>query len=115
MRNPTKGHIEAFSDGLLAIVITILVLELKVPEGHDAEALCHLPPIFLSDVLSFSSACFHWNNRHQMFQAMKHAGGRVLWANLHLRFWLSRMPFAPGSWRKAALNPCPSPSLPLTC
>lgn len=89
-----KGRIEAFSDGVLAIIITIMVLELKVPHGHDLAALLPLWPVFLSYVLSFVNVGIYWNNHHHMFQAVKHIGGWVLWANLHLLFWLSLMPFA---------------------
>ena len=89
-----KGRIEAFSDGVLAIIITIMVLELKVPHGHDLEALRPLIPVFLSYVLSFANVGIYWNNHHHTFQAVKHVGGWVLWANLHLLFWLSLMPFA---------------------
>ncbi|MEO6301362.1 MAG: TMEM175 family protein [Paracoccaceae bacterium] len=92
----TKGRIEAFSDGVIAIIITIMVLELKVPEGHDLSMLKPLLPIFLSYVLSFANVGIYWNNHHQMFHAVKHVGGWVLWANLHLLFWLSLMPFATG-------------------
>lgn len=89
-----KGRIEAFSDGVLAIIITIMVLELKVPHGHDLAALLPLWPVFLSYVLSFVNVGIYWNNHHHMFQAVKHVGGWVLWANLHLLFWLSLLPFA---------------------
>ena len=89
-----KGRIEAFSDGVIAIIITIMVLELKVPHGNDLEALRPLLPIFLCYVLSFINVGIYWNNHHHMFQAVKHVGGWVLWANLHLLFWLSLMPFA---------------------
>ena len=90
----TKGRIEAFSDGVIAIIITIMVLELKVPHGHDLEALRPLLPIFLSYVLSFANVGIYWNNHHHMFHSVKHVGGWVLWANLHLLFWLSLLPFA---------------------
>ena len=89
----TKGRIEAFSDGVIAIIITIMVLELKVPHGHDLAALQPLLPIFLSYVLSFANVGIYWNNHHHLFQAVKHIGGGVLWANLHLLFWLSLLPF----------------------
>lgn len=89
-----KGRIEAFSDGVIAIIITIMVLELKVPHGQDLEALRPLLPVFLCYVLSFVNVGIYWNNHHHMFQAVKHVGGWVLWANLHLLFWLSLMPFA---------------------
>lgn len=91
-----KGRIEAFSDGVLAIIITIMVLELKVPHGHDVSALLPLLPVFLCYVVSFANVGIYWNNHHHMFQAVKHVGGWVLWANLHLLFWLSLMPFATG-------------------
>ena len=90
----TKGRIEAFSDGVIAIIITIMVLELKVPHGHDLAALQPLLPVFLCYILSFANVGIYWNNHHHLFQAVKHIGGWVLWANLHLLFWLSLMPFA---------------------
>jgi uncharacterized membrane protein len=89
-----KGRLEAFSDGVIAILITIMVLELKVPEGADLAALLPLIPIFLSYVLSFVFLGIYWNNHHHLFQAAKQVNGRVLWANLHLLFWLSLIPFA---------------------
>ena len=92
----TKGRIEAFSDGVLAIIITIMVLELKVPHGNDLAALLPLWPVFLSYVLSFLYIGIYWNNHHHMFQAVRHVGGWVLWANLHLLFWLSLLPFTTG-------------------
>ena len=92
----TKGRIEAFSDGVFAIIITIMVLELKVPHGHDLAALWPLWPVFLSYVLSFTFVGIYWNNHHHTFHAVKHVGGWVLWANLHLLFWLSLLPFATG-------------------
>ena len=92
----TKGRIEAFSDGVLAIIITIMVLELKVPHGHDLDALLPLWPVFLSYVLSFLYVGIYWNNHHHMFQAVRNIGGWVLWANLHLLFWLSLLPFTTG-------------------
>ena len=91
-----KGRLEAFSDGVLAIIITIMVLELKVPHGADFEALQPLLPSFLSYVLSFIYVGIYWNNHHHMFHAAKHVSGRVLWANLILLFWLSLFPFATG-------------------
>ena len=94
--NMTKGRIEAFSDGVIAIIITIMVLELKVPHGEDWAALTPLWPVFLSYILSFVNVGIYWNNHHHMFQAVKHVGGWVLWANLHLLFWLSLMPFTSG-------------------
>jgi uncharacterized membrane protein len=91
-----KGRLEAFSDGVLAIIITIMVLELKVPEGTDWAALRSLLPVFLSYVLSFIYLGIYWNNHHHLFQAAEQVNGRVLWANLHLLFWLSLVPFATG-------------------
>jgi uncharacterized membrane protein len=87
---------EAFSDGVLAIIITIMVLELKVPHDADIAALRPLLPVFLSYVLSFVFLGIYWNNHHHLLQAIKHVDGRVLWANLHLLFWLSLIPFATG-------------------
>ena len=83
---------EAFSDGVMAVLITIMVLELKVPHGHDLPALAPLLPVFLGYVLSFTFLGIYWNNHHHMFQAVKHINGPVLWANLHLLFWLSLVP-----------------------
>lgn len=91
-----KGRIEAFSDGVLAIIITIMVLELKVPHGESVAALAPLVPVFLSYVLSFVYVGIYWNNHHHMFHATRKISGRVLWANLHLLFWLSLLPFATG-------------------
>lgn len=92
----SKGRMEAFSDGVIAILITIMVLELKVPRGTDAAALMPLIPVFLSYVLSFVFLGIYWNNHHHLLQAIKHVDGRVLWANLHLLFWLSLIPFVTG-------------------
>ncbi len=89
-----KGRLEAFSDGVLAIILTIMVLELKVPHGEDIEALRPLVPVFLSYVLSFVYIGIYWNNHHHLFQAVRRVNGPVLWANLHLLFWLSLLPFA---------------------
>ena len=91
-----KGRLEAFSDGVLAIIITIMVLELKVPHGESIAALTPLVPVFLSYVLSFVYVGIYWNNHHHMVYASKKVSGRVLWANLHLLFWLSLLPFATG-------------------
>lgn len=89
-----KGRLEAFSDGVLAIVITIMVLELKVPHGSDLASLQPLLPVFLSYVLSFVYVGIYWNNHHHMLRATRRVSGGVLWANLHLLFWLSLFPFA---------------------
>ncbi len=88
----SKGRLEAFSDGVIAILITIMVLELKAPANADLSTLKPLIPSFLSYVLSFVFLGIYWNNHHHLIQAVKHVDGRVLWANLHLLFWLSLIP-----------------------
>jgi uncharacterized membrane protein len=90
----TKGRLEAFSDGVIAVLITIMVLELKVPHGGDLHALVPLIPVFLSYVLSFVFLGIYWNNHHHMMHAADGINGTILWANLHLLFWLSLVPFA---------------------
>lgn len=92
----SKGRIEAFSDGVLAIIITIMVLELAIPHEAGLAALLPLAPVFLSYVLSFIFLGIYWNNHHHLFQVVEHVDGRVLWANLHLLFWLSLIPFVTG-------------------
>ncbi|WP_214469795.1 TMEM175 family protein [Mesorhizobium sp. dw_380] len=87
-----KGRVEAFTDGVVAIIITIMVLELKVPHGEDFSALAPLWPIFFCYVLSFINVGLYWNNLHNMFHTVQRVDGAVLWANLHLLFWLSLMP-----------------------
>ena len=91
-----KGRFEAFSDGVIAVIITIMVLELKVPHGTDLSVLMPLIPVFLSYVLSFIYVGIYWNNHHHMLHAVEHIDGRALWANLHLLFWLSLIPFVTG-------------------
>jgi uncharacterized membrane protein len=91
-----KSRLEAFSDGVLAIIITIMVLELKVPHGADLHALRPLVPVALSYLLSFIFIGIYWNNHHHLLQAIRQVNGAVLWANLHLLFWLSLIPFATG-------------------
>jgi uncharacterized membrane protein len=91
-----KTRLEAFSDGVLAIIITIMVLELKVPHGDSLDALLPVLPAFLSYVLSFVYIGIYWNNHHHMMHAVKQVTGGVLWANLHLLFWLSLIPFVTG-------------------
>jgi uncharacterized membrane protein len=88
-----KTRLEAFSDGVIAILITIMVLELKVPHGSDFSVLIPLWPVFMSYVLSFIYIGIYWNNHHHMLHAVKEVSGGVLWANLHLLFWLSLIPF----------------------
>ena len=91
-----KNRLEAFSDGVIAIIITIMVLEMKVPHGEDTAALVPLIPVFLSYVLSFLYLGIYWNNHHHMLHAAQTVSGPILWANLHLLFWLSLIPFATG-------------------
>ena len=91
-----KSRLEAFSDGVLAIIITIMVLEIKVQHGDTVDTLRPLLPVFSSYVLSFIYVGIYWNNHHHLFQAARKVNGRVLWANLHLLFWLSLLPFASG-------------------
>jgi uncharacterized membrane protein len=88
-----KGRLEAFSDGVIAIIITIMVLELKVPHGETLSDLASSTPVFLSYVLSFVNVAIYWNNHHHMLHAATRVTGAVLWANLHLLFWLSLFPF----------------------
>jgi uncharacterized membrane protein len=89
-----KGRLEAFSDGVIAIIITIMVLEIRVPHGEDLSVLAPLLPVFICYVLSFANVGIYWNNHHHMLHAVRRINGAVLWANLHLLFWLSLMPFA---------------------
>jgi len=89
----SKGRVEAFSDGVFAVIITFLVFNIKVPSSADLAALLPLVPLFLSYVLSFLYVGIYWNNHHHLFQAADHVSGKVLWANLHLLFWLSLAPF----------------------
>jgi len=92
----SRSRLEAFSDGVMAIIITILVLELKVPHGEDLAMLKPLLPVFLGYVLSFVYVGIYWNNHHHMLHACKRVSGAALWANLHLLFWLSLLPFVTG-------------------
>ena len=91
-----KTRMEAFSDGVLAIIVTIMVLEMKVPHGDDMLALKPLLPVFLSYIISFTYICIYWNNHHHLLQVVQNVNGKVLWANNHLLFWLSLFPFATG-------------------
>ncbi len=103
-----KGRLEAFSDGVIAIIITIMVLEMKVPHGDALESLTGLGPVFLSYVLSFLYVGIYWNNHHHMLHACDKVSGPVLWANLHLLFWLSLFPFATGWMGENHFAPMPS-------
>lgn len=91
-----KGRLEAFSDGVIAIIITIMVLEMKVPEGTNFESLKPILPVFLSYVLSFVYVGIYWNNHHHLLQAVNQVNGKILWSNLNLLFWLSLFPFVSG-------------------
>lgn len=91
-----KNRMEAFSDGVLAIIITIMVLEIKVPHGESFKDLFPLIPIFLSYILSFLYLGIYWNNHHHLMQTVKHVSANILWSNLHLLFWLSLIPFTTG-------------------
>ncbi len=91
-----KGRLEAFSDGVLAIIITIMVLELKIPHGSEVASLQPLLPTFLSYILSFVYLAIYWNNHHHLLHTIKETTGSIMWANMHLLFWLSLVPFATG-------------------
>jgi uncharacterized membrane protein len=103
----TTGRLEAFSDGVMAIIITIMVLEMKVPHGADFAALRPLTPVFLSYVLSFVYLGIYWNNHHHTMHAVHRVSGSVLWANLHLLFWLSLVPFVTGWMGENHFAPAP--------
>jgi len=100
-------RLNAFTDGVLAIAITIMVLEMKVPHGADFESLKPLIPVFLSYVLSFIYAGIYWTNHHHLFHAVRQVNGRILWANLHLLFWLSLVPFTTGWMGENHYQPIP--------
>lgn len=102
-----KGRLEAFSDGVLAIIITIMVLELKIPHGEDFAALKPIFPVFVSYVLSFIYLGIYWNNHHHLLQAADTTNGKILWANLHLLFWLSLIPFSTGWMGENHFAPLP--------
>jgi uncharacterized membrane protein len=104
----SKSRLEAFSDGVIAILITIMVLELKVPRGEDVAALAPLVPVFSSYVLSFVYLGIYWNNHHHMLHATGRVTGSILWANLHLLFWLSLVPFTTGWMGENHFAPAPS-------
>src|SRR5579871_5761994 len=103
----TKGRLEAFSDGVVAIIITIMVLELKVPAGGDFAALRPLLPTFLTYAMSFVFVGIYWNNHHHLLHATTRIDGAVLWANLHLLFWLSLTPFVTGWMGQNHYEPLP--------
>ena len=103
-----KRRLEAFSDGVIAILITILVLEFKTPHGADLESLRPLLPVFLTYILSFIYLGIYWNNHHHLLQATEHINGAILWANLHLLFWLSLVPFVTGWMGENHFAPLPT-------
>ena len=103
-----KARLEAFSDAVIAILITIMVLELKIPHGADLESLRPLLPVFLTYVLSFIYLGIYWNNHHHMFQATDRINGRILWANMNLLFWLSLIPFTTGWMGENHFAPLPT-------
>jgi uncharacterized membrane protein len=103
-----KERMAAFSDGVMAIIITIMVLELKVPHGADWSALAKLLPVFLSYVLSFIYLAIYWNNHHHMLHTVNHVNGTILWTNMHLLFWLSLIPFATGWMGENNFAPLPT-------
>src|SRR4051812_30692857 len=103
-----KNRLEAFSDGVIAIIITIMVLELKVPHGSDLRTLTPLLPIFLSYVLSFIYIGIYWNNHHHLLKAAPRINAGIMWANLHLLFWLSLFPFVTGWMGENQFTPLPS-------
>ena len=102
-----RTRLEAFSDGVLAIIITIMGLEIKVPHGNDFEALKPLIPVVISYILSFIYIGIYWNNHHHMMHTVKHITGAILWANLHLLFWLSLVPFTTGWIGENHFDPIP--------
>jgi uncharacterized membrane protein len=104
----SKGRLEAFSDGVIAIIITIMVLELRVPHEADRAALQPLLPVFLAYVLSFANVGIYWNNHHHMFHLTDRISGGILWANLHLLFWLSLIPFTTGWMGENHFEPLPT-------
>ena len=103
-----KNRLEAFSDGVLAIIITVMVLEMKVPHGSDVGALRPLLPVFLTYVLSFLYLGIYWNNHHHLIKASRRVTGGIMWANLHLLFWLSLFPFVTGWMGENHFTPVPT-------
>jgi uncharacterized membrane protein len=103
-----KGRLEAFSDGVIAIIITIMVLEMKVPHGPELAAIAPLVPVFLSYVLSFVFIGIYWNSHHHMLHTAHRVNGKILWANIHLLFWLSLVPFTTGWMGENHFAPAPT-------
>ena len=104
----TKTRLEAFSDAVIAILLTIMVLELGIPHGTDFDALEPILPIFLAYVLSFVNLGIYWNNHHHMLHTLQHVNGKILWANMHLLFWLSLFPFTTGWMGENDFAPLPA-------
>jgi uncharacterized membrane protein len=104
----SKTRLEAFSDGVIAIIITILVLELKIPHADTLEALRPMLPVFASYVMSFVYIGIYWNNHHHLLHTVDHVNGRILWLNLHLLFWLSLVPFATAWMGENHFSPVPT-------
>src|SRR5262245_15662284 len=102
-----KARLEAFSDGVIAVIITIMVLEMKVPHGTGLDALIPIVPVFLAYLLSYVYVGIYWNNHHHMMHAVQRVDGSVLWANLHLLFWLSLIPFVTGWMSENHFEPLP--------
>jgi uncharacterized membrane protein len=102
-----KTRVEAFSDGVIAVIITVMVLEMKVPHGGDLASLAPVMPVFLSYVLSFIYAGIYWSNHHHLFSPVERVTGGILWANLHLLFWLSLIPFTTGWMGENGFKPIP--------
>jgi uncharacterized membrane protein len=102
-----KSRLEAFSDGVIAVIITIMVLEMKVPHGVGIEALAPLGPVFAAYVLSFVLVAIYWNNHHHLMHAVQHVNGSILWANMHLLFWMSLIPFVTGWMSENHFEPVP--------
>jgi len=103
-----KARLEAFSDGVIAVIITIMVLDMKVPHGTDLEALLPMWPVFLAYVISYVYVGIYWNNHHHLMHAIDHVTGGILWANLHLLFWLSLVPFVTGWMSENHFAPVPT-------
>jgi uncharacterized membrane protein len=108
MASMGKNRLEAFSDGVIAIIITIMVLEMKIPHGETLGTLTPLVPVFMSYVLSFIYVGIYWNNHHHLLNTIKHVSGGILWANLHLLFWLSLFPITTGWMGDNHLAPTPT-------
>ena len=104
----TKSRLEAFSDGVIAVIITIMVLEMKVPHGTELDALVPMWPVFLAYVISYIYVGIYWNNHHHLMHAIDHVTGGILWANLHLLFWLSLVPFSTAWMSEHHFPPVPT-------